>query len=296
MTIEETNREEAALDAAIAPSAEAAAIAGAAAAAPPDAAQTPAAAAPPAPWRMGAARAWLIFLAYFAVQLFVGFVVGIGATILYLSRHGVPRHARLPLDLQRAMTLGGGMLAMVAAAAIAYWLVTRVRRREPGVFRAIGWAGATLRVRAFAVACGLALGIALLALLAAFPPPKDFRPGPLVDSMSAGGWLLAAWIAIAIAIAPPVEEFVFRGVMWTGIARSWDRRLAGAAVTAVFVALHLPETGLYVPAIAAIAALGLATLAIRVASGSLVPAVLLHASYNAVIVLAVLAGFAGGDG
>lgn len=274
MTIEETNREEAALEAP-----------------PPAQAPAPSGSAAPAPWRMGAARAWLIFLAYFCVQLFVGLVVGLTATIAYMAAHGMPRHARLPLELQRAMTLGGGLAAMLAAAAVAYWLVTRVRRREPGVFRAIGWSGASVRVRVFAILCGLALGIALLALLTAFPPPKDFRAGPLVDSMSAGGWLLAAWIAIAVAAAPPVEEFIFRGVMWTGIARSWDRRLAAAAVTAVFVVLHLPETGLYMPAVAAIAALGLSTLAIRVASGSLVPAVLLHASYNSVIVLSVLAGF-----
>ena len=244
------------------------------------------------PWRMGAARAWLIFASYVAVQFAIGLGLGIGATLAYSARHVATRNAVLPVEITRWVVMTGGVAGMIVAAAASYWLAKRTARREPGLFRALGWSGATPRVRTFAVLWGVALGLAFLALFAIFPPPKDFHPGAILDALDAGGWVVAAWVAIAIAIAPPVEEFVFRGVLWTGLSRSWGAGAAGAVVTLVFVALHLPETRMYVPAIAAIGGLALSTLAMRRLSGSLVPGVLLHASYNGVMVLSFFAGLA----
>ena len=247
---------------------------------------------PPPPWRMGAARAWLIFASYLGVQLAIGLAVGVAVSVAYFARHGLGRHSALPVDVNRSIVIAGGVGGMVGAALVAYWLARRAARREPGLFRAIGWSGATPRVRTFAVLWGVALGIAFLTLFAIFPPPKDFHPGAILDALNAGGWVVALWVLVAIAIAPPVEEFVFRGVMWTGLSRSWGGGAAGAVVTVVFVALHFPETRTYVPAIAAITGLGLSTLAIRRLSRSLVPSVLLHASYNGVMVLSFFAGLA----
>jgi membrane protease YdiL (CAAX protease family) len=87
-----------------------------------------------------------------------------------------------------------------------------------------------------------------------------------------------------------VEEFVFRGVMWTGLSRSWNPWLAAIVVTLVFVALHLPETMGYPPALVGIGVMGLTALAMRVQSGSIVPAMFLHAAYNGMIVAAVVGG------
>ncbi len=244
------------------------------------------------PWRMGAARAWLIFASYLGVQFAIGLMVGVAASVAYFARHGLGRHPALPVDLNRTIVIGGGVAGMMGAAVVAYWLAKRAARREPGLFRAIGWSGATKRVRTFAVVWGAALGVAFLALFAVFPPPKEFHPGAILDALNAGGWAVALWVLVAVAIAPPVEEFVFRGVMWTGLSRSWGAGAAGAVVTLVFVALHFPETRMYVPAIAAITGLGLSTLAIRALSRSLVPSVLLHASYNGVMVLSFFAGLA----
>jgi membrane protease YdiL (CAAX protease family) len=78
--------------------------------------------------------------------------------------------------------------------------------------------------------------------------------------------------------------------MWTGLRRSWGPVAAAFAITFAFLLLHVTEAGGYPLALAAIGTLGLAALAARVLSGSLLPPVLLHSGYNAVVVAAVIAG------
>ena len=105
--------------------------------------------------------------------------------------------------------------------------------------------------------------------------------------MAARGWTQVAWVVLAVGIAPPVEEFVFRGVLWTGFSRSLSPLRAGIVVTLLFVAMHLMQVAGYTPALFAIGAMGIASLVVRIVSGSLVPAILLHLGYNAVVTIAV---------
>jgi membrane protease YdiL (CAAX protease family) len=80
-------------------------------------------------------------------------------------------------------------------------------------------------------------------------------------------------------------------VMFTGLARSWGTAVAGIVTTLLFLAVHLLEAGLYFPALAAIASMGVAALWLRIRTRSLAPAVALHVGYNAVIIGSVLASF-----
>jgi membrane protease YdiL (CAAX protease family) len=244
---------------------------------------------PAAPWRMGAGRAWLIFTAYLGVQLVAGFVVGMGVAIMYIARHGVPRTG-MPPEVRHLLAFAGGAAAVALGGVVVYALTKRAARREPGLFRAIGWTGATPRMRIAAALLGLAIGMAVLLMFAMFPPPPDFQGGRIAAALREGGWMLLAWSVLAVAIAPPVEELLFRGVMWTGLSRSWNPWLAAIVVTLVFVALHLPDTVGYPLALAGIGAMGLTALAMRVLSGSIVPPMFLHAAYNAMIVAAVVTG------
>ncbi len=108
----------------------------------------------------------------------------------------------------------------------------------------------------------------------------------------AGGWQRLGWAVLALFVAPPVEEFLFRGVLWSGLVRSMGSGKAGVVVTLLFVASHVTEARGYWPAWIAISVLAVAALAVRVRSGSLLPPVVLHTSYNAVLVAAVYLGAA----
>jgi len=242
------------------------------------------------PRPFGPAQAWIIFFSYVGVQLAIGFAVGFAMALGYAIRH----HGKME-KLAEAMVgpvAAGALLGVIVAGVVAYGLARRAARRDPyqPSLALFGWTGSTPQALLTAALAGLALGAVYLGLFALFPPHEGKKLGLLARSLSGGGWPLYAWALFAVAIAPPVEEFVFRGVMWAGLARSWRPGAAAFAITAAFLLLHVTEAGGYPIALVAIGSLGLMALVARVLTGSLVPAIAMHSSYNSVIVAAVLGG------
>lgn len=92
---------------------------------------------------------------------------------------------------------------------------------------------------------------------------------------------------LAIIVAPPLEEFLFRGVLFSGMARSLGPTIAALLVTAVFVVIHLPETIHYWPSAVAVLLLGATVRLMRIRSESLGPAITLHLAYNLVLVVTI---------
>jgi len=134
------------------------------------------------------------------------------------------------------------------------------------------------------------LAVIYLTGLALYASPSATQHwGPMVRAASSGGWPRHLWTLLALVIAPPVEEFMFRGVMFAGLSRSWSATTAGTVVTVLFLAIHLTEIWGFAPAVVSITALGIAALLARVLTGSLAPAIALHTAYNLVIVVATYA-------
>jgi membrane protease YdiL (CAAX protease family) len=228
-------------------------------------------------------KIFAVFLgAQMAVAVAVGVLAGRGKLggLVAAPGKGMPT-----VDLRVAMgaafvgTLLGGLAALL--------MVRRTFARSGGAARdAVGWRAASLRACLRAALQGLGLVAAFVVLGAPLPGPRHGL-GPLASA--AGGWARAAWAVLAIGLAPPIEELVFRGVLYAGFARRWSPRVAGAHSVALFVVLHVAEVGAYLPAWVAIAAVGALALRARVVTGSLVPAIALHASYNLGLVLLVCA-------
>lgn len=247
----------------------------------------------PPPARYGAKQASFTFLAFLGSQFVIGLALGFGVAVWYAATHRVG--AKLPGSATNTAVMLGAVFGTLAGGAIAYLLAKRaIERPAPGLsWEAIGWSRSTWRVALFAALIGVLLGaIYILVIVNAFPPPKDGRPGFMGAALQGGGWILYAWAILAVLIAPPVEEFMFRGVLWTGFSRSWGPVVAAIVVTLVFVVIHLTEAAGYPPAMLSILAMAVAALAARILTGSLVPPILLHAAYNSVIVTSALGFFA----
>ena len=104
------------------------------------------------------------------------------------------------------------------------------------------------------------------------------QPRPSLEHTSpSSGFSQMLYGVVTILFAPFSEEILFRGVLYGGYRKSFGAFGAAALTTGLFCLLHLPHAFLLL----SLAAGSLATLAARLWSGAVGPAIGLHAGYNA---------------
>ncbi len=186
----------------------------------------------------------------------------------------------LPLSLLLG-TIGGGMVS---------WQVAFSRAR-PSMGR--GWFWELLgknyefsRLPRFAL-MGLSLGLGFFVLTQYGVLPSDDLPQPLFDAMLAAPLVVKmGWALIFVVFFPVVEETLFRGFLFTGVAQTWGTQIAAILTTLVFVAVHMPKVLEYWPALVAVTFIGGITVVLRIRTGSLAPGIALHSTYNGALVAA----------
>lgn len=94
-----------------------------------------------------------------------------------------------------------------------------------------------------------------------------------------GGWGLAFGLISAVVLAPLVEEFVFRGILFQSYLRRFGFGLAMVLSTVLFVVIHF--YGIY--GSLSVAFFGLGACALYRATGSLWTAIIFHALMNGLI-------------
>ena len=101
-------------------------------------------------------------------------------------------------------------------------------------------------------------------------------------------WVLFFSASVAVLIAPPVEEFWFRGWLWTGLRKRWSPLATMLVTGAFFVALHVPQTfSAFGHHVMAAALLSLA----RYFGGSVRASITIHAIWNFTTMAALAALF-----
>jgi membrane protease YdiL (CAAX protease family) len=220
--------------------------------------------------------------AFIAAQVLVWVVIAVIAT-----------GGGADLDGNRLASLAGsGIVAALLAGGVAvsvlFMRYTRASTAEVPLSVLIGLRGAPLGQLALAGIAGVVIASGLLFLRAHVPVGEDVTLGALARAAQTPGWSRIGWIVGALVLAPPIEEFLFRGALFEGLRRSWGLWLSGTAVTVLFVALHLPELWHYWPAVLGLTLAAVTMLITRLRSGSLGPPVAVHFFYNLTIVGAVL--------
>jgi membrane protease YdiL (CAAX protease family) len=240
---------------------------------------------------LNARRALVILVLFLVAQLGGGFLAGLSLRVYF----GLLLGRSVPDEVRPSLLIGSALVGLTTAGVVVFRLA---RRSLPGTslgdsLHPIGWAGAPLgRCAAGVVIGGSLAAMYALELLARFPPTPEQPLGPFVDAALTAGLPRLLWGVLAVGIAPAVEEFVFRGVLYGGFSRSWGPGIAGVLVTVLFVATHTLYALTYWPAVIAITSVGVGALVMRVWTASLLPAVLLHSTYNALLVVAVYVGVA----
>ena len=154
-------------------------------------------------------------------------------------------------------------------------------------YRLSFWAGLKWRRPTTREAIAYVLGGVLLGVLIAHAPPllPDREDFPLERLFSSPG--AAYGLAVfAVAVAPFVEELIFRGVLFAFFERLVGLRFAIAGTAVLFAALHVPEYwrawnhAFLILVVAVVLSLA------RGITGSLTPSVILHLTFNASMILA----------
>jgi len=187
-----------------------------------------------------------------------------------------------PAAIGIAQALGVGLVATLAARSVPEPRAERLGLRgfAPGL---VPWL-VLLAPLALVMA---RLDSALAGLLPELPAAEEAASAAAelaaLDPSAPLHWLELA--LVAVGLAPVVEEFLYRGVLQQGLVARLGRA-GGVACTAVLFALAhvqpwLPSSGLLAAFLAA-ALLGAVLGVVRLAGGSLLAPILVHAAYNAV--------------
>ena len=251
----------------------------------------PAPLAPPViPTGLNAGRAIALFLAYAVGQVAIAVVLAIPLYIYYATTSlGPAQIARRVQD--PVVLLPIGILGLLGAALVVALMTRRFFKGTPtsDAYRVLGLSRTEPRTLMGAALLGLALCLFYVLVATKFFPPTEGQSfGPLTRAAMAGGFTRALWAVLAVCIAPPIEEFLFRGAMLAGFEKSMGRAPAVAIVTVAFVVLHVPEAQSYRPAIVALMGLALILGGLRIKTGSLAPSIVLHACYNLGLVAMML--------
>ena len=243
------------------------------------------------PLELNARSATFVLFITIAGQIGASFVVGLVLTLaagIAQPIAGTPdrsdRHAAvvqriMPPAIVAAM-IGGGA-AMLAA--------SRGKVRASLCDRSpVGAAWAVGSPRQIAIGAGLGPLVALAFLVLASIPalrPIHITPGPLTRMAMTPGLPRILWVTTAVLLAPPIEELLFRGVLYGGYCRSFGPTKAALLSTLIFCALHITEIIRFPVGAFAIGGMAVTALRMRLRSSAIGPAVAVHLSYNGTLVL-----------
>jgi membrane protease YdiL (CAAX protease family) len=104
---------------------------------------------------------------------------------------------------------------------------------------------------------------------------------------SVSGPALLLPILIATFLAPALEEIIFRGIAFAGLAARLGTVWAAIVSVVLFVVVHAPQKIYYPPGFLDVGLVALAAVLLRLKYRSIRPGILLHILYNGGSMLAV---------
>jgi membrane protease YdiL (CAAX protease family) len=182
--------------------------------------------------------------------------------------------------------------ALVGELAAALWINWYLRRLGPdrltdGTAGGIAWRPAPPAGYAVAALCAAGI-IALVIILYHLRPPDltVLNALPMAKLFQASVWSLLPVLALIAFLAPVLEEFVFRGIAFGGLAARLGPLAAGIITTALFMLVHAEEKIHYLPGFIDVGLMAAAAAWLRVRFASIRPGILLHILYNGGLMLA----------
>lgn len=237
---------------------------------------------PPGPRVLDGGIATAIFGIYlggqFIAGLATGFISGLITGIQHASGTGSFAHTMrqmLPFTIFLCLVLSG-----IGLFVSAFGFKIPVRDSS-------STGAAWVRGRWRDMALGLGLGILVAALWSvlfnAASPDAGKDELELTGPVSVFSPMLS--VISIVFLAPPIEELLFRGIMFGGYRKSFGAARGGLLTTVIFVAMHFDRFISYPMAIFGITSLALVALMMRMRTNAIGPSISVHFGYNGFLVL-----------
>jgi membrane protease YdiL (CAAX protease family) len=221
----------------------------------------------------------------------LGFVAGVIAA--------VPLFIALRPEESGAVDGPGLLISAVADVVMAGVLILWLRASHPGWPRVIGWppVGARLRELAIGTGFGVVLEVVAVATGAVVAALLESLTGrqvesPVQVSPDLHGWGILMLVLLAVVVAPVVEEFVFRGLLFRSLADRYGFWI-GAVASAVPFGLTHVAVGASIDLWAlriTLTVVGLVLAWIHWRRRNLLANIVAHATFNVIGVVIILAG------
>ncbi|QSA98427.1 CPBP family intramembrane glutamic endopeptidase [Methylococcus sp. EFPC2] len=162
---------------------------------------------------------------------------------------------------------------------------------ETDYLRDAGWKRVSFRYLVLGALIGTATAVTAMVL-------RDtalFKHGLHINISSSGlahknsVYGVSVWAAIKILLVPPIEEFVFRGVLFKELGRAWGTVSSGFMVTVLFVIAHMASAQGNFGSLFMIAVFGAIVMTARIITKSLAPGMVMHGAHNLVVAIWMIA-------
>jgi membrane protease YdiL (CAAX protease family) len=240
-----------------------------------------------------AGRAFGIFVGFLGGQIAGAMVLGMVAALIVPHVVRNPPNSAVTGHMSQTFIAIASLFGVIVGAIIMFALARRLGRHQLCDRNPTGAAWVRGSVKQLGLGCLsgiLVAGFSFVVNAWVFPVKDLTHIGPLTQLAITPGVAQVSWVILAILIAPPVEELLFRGIVFGGFARSFGLVWSAIWTTALFLVLHIPEVMYHWPAIIGVCAMAFAALFLRLRTRAIGPAVALHVGYNAVIVSLVIIG------
>jgi len=232
---------------------------------------------------------WVHFLVFLLFTL-ISLLVVPSSFMLYYAPHEKMTADQLQRYLLSKPQVAIGSTIVVYAAILFFLYVTLSLLRGQPFWRALGWRKIVPKdhglpktpIVYFFTGCGLS--ILVFALTAVVKPPENTP----IEEVFKFKQTAVLFVAMAVLVAPLVEETVFRGYLYPMFAR-WFGVGPSIIVTGVlFGLMHGPQLGGAKSLIALLTFVGIVFTFVRSRTGSVFASYLMHLGYNSLIGLSLI--------
>jgi len=230
---------------------------------------------------LNARTATIIFLAVFAAEMVFAILLDGAAGLVTGTdeRDATGQNYRTYVLAGKIADSGGPIVGVIVMIALANFLIpNQIKDTSP---TGAAWVpGKTIDIGKGMIV-GIFAAIFSLVLDLIEQPRLPFSHFTPAEQMGATpGLQQILFLLVAVVVAPPVEEMMFRGIFYGGYRKSFGPAWAAVFTTAIFVAIHFVYFISFPYMIVAVTVSAVAFLWCRLRWNAIGPAIAAHAAYN----------------